>query len=442
MNTFDNKIKEVINKYNSDIDPNEIWEGIQNKRYTKKKKRRFAFIIIAASILLLFTISIFILKNTTKVNTLDTLNDNIIVENKNSLNANTIDKNISNKINLTVNSNLDDKIVSNKSNEREELINDFQNIINTTNQNLNLKTDKSKSENKKNLVAENNKETRNQRENKINKNILFLKLSKVINPLKHSHQLAYNFKQKTYIVEFRTKSNPSIELDIAANYILKQYSLLDKKSVLFMANKKENENSLEAFDVTFLIQKTISKNFSIYTGLNYGQIDSKLDFAYKESKTEEVETVTKMIVNSIKDTTSVYERAMIKSYYDVNEKIYNYRKYLRIPILLAYHGKITGISYEIRSGIDLNILTSNKGRAITPKGNTSLISATNINLEKKKTLGDFHFDLRFDIPISKNMILTYGPQYKLNLESLMQISSGFSQYNHSLGFNIGMKYKL
>ena len=51
MENFDRRIKSRLENYNSEIDPLDIWEGIQIKR-NKKKKRMGGFLWIAASIVL------------------------------------------------------------------------------------------------------------------------------------------------------------------------------------------------------------------------------------------------------------------------------------------------------------------------------------------------------------------------------------------------------
>ena len=440
MNNFEKKIKDRINKYKSDIDPIEIWEGIQNKRYPKKRKRRFAFLMLAASILLLLSISVALY---TLTNTKESINNSTIVELKESG---------SKKANSNINKeqdNLDNKITKYETS-------DFNNLteIKIERTILNVSSKKNKIAHKKtsNIIAyqainynelnsvhivEN--EFVNKDKDNRNINIAPLKLNTFF--LENTIYLQCKIFPFTYNLKNKIKSNPSIEFDIAGNYIFKQFILTDDNANVFMSNKKENESLLEAFDIFLLFKKPIYKKFNIWTGINYGQIDSKLNFSYTENKTEEVDTITKMIINSIKDTTKIYERTMIKSYYDIKESIYNYHMYLRIPVLLSYQGNIKNISYEIRSGVDINIFTYNKGRAITPEGKTTLLKETKSNLQRKQIFGDFHFDLKFDFPFSKNLILSCGPQYKINLNSLMENSAGFKLYQHSLGINAGLKYR-
>jgi hypothetical protein len=177
--------------------------------------------------------------------------------------------------------------------------------------------------------------------------------------------------------------------------------------------------------------------------LNYGQIDSKLVFSYKTVRQIEFDSaITKIIINNVYDSLKIYERTKTNAIYNVKEKIYNYKRYFRVPVMIVYNSNINSLKYQLRTGIDINILTINNGKAITPNGQMTVLKNTEINLLKNKIFGNFHFDILFEYPINYNISLLFGPQYKVNLESTMQNKAGFKHYRHSLGVSIGMKYNI
>jgi len=473
MNNFEYKIKNRLDNYNSEIDPYEIWEGIKAKQ-KQKKKRRWGFLWLAAAVLLLISIVIVnpfdknnpetqIAKNTNSPKTTSSVNPNS-GKNDSSLNDNnTSNQNADTKPNISNNdkSNIN-TIASNSQNKQRDNIaqnsgNDNSSITKIHNTfatagKVNIPGSASKTANKK----QNSNEVYSV-ENKDSKSIGTHNspvLTKVKNTylqtsIKHlvydRQLLALNYQpvlNKITPKNFFNKK-PYPEISIAANYIHNKFDLTDEASETFMQNVSENEKQLEAFDIYFTYNIPVYKNFSFVTGLNYGQIDSKLDFTYKEIREVEIDNaLTKVVYKSLTDTLKIYERAKTTGEFSIHDIKYNYRRYLRIPVLVAYSSKINSLGYEIRSGIDLNILTCSNAEAITPDGKTVALKKTDENLRKNHILGDFHFDLRLKYELNKHLIFTFGPQYKVNLTSLMQQKAGFNLYRHSLGLNVGAKFKI
>ena len=54
MKLVESKIKKRLEQYQSEIDPDEIWEGIQRKKYKKKKIRKKYLMISAVFLLFLY----------------------------------------------------------------------------------------------------------------------------------------------------------------------------------------------------------------------------------------------------------------------------------------------------------------------------------------------------------------------------------------------------
>ncbi len=465
MKNFEHKIKDRLNNYNSEIDPYEIWDGIQAKR-NKKKKRRWGFIWLAASVLLIVS-TVFIISSRHGSN-----NDNIVKLNKSNpikTSSKNIQKQHDNPVTNSKNSKAYELSASTKS-RNNHIENRSANIEYKSTESSDHYDIKTNNKIKKSKIREANtsiafndvltieKSTvkkSNPIENSTNNSeIITNKSKKLLNiqglniELKElsftPYSLAINFDPvpgKSRKHE-RFNSKPYPELAIAVNYTHNDYSLKNPASESFMSNVKNNEKQLESFDIFFGYNIPVYRGIGIFTGLNYGQIDSKLDFSFMDRKEIVIDSaLTKIVYKSLTDTLKIYERAKTNAIYEIHDVKYNYRRYLRIPLLLTYASSIKSLKYEMRVGADFNILTCNNAKTISPEGKTVSIEDTELNLNRNKILGDFHFDLRLEFKLNKNLAVLFGPQYKMSLGSLMQEKAGFDQYRHSIGVNIGAKYR-
>ncbi len=466
MNNFEHKIKNRLDNYNSEIDPYEIWDGIQAKR-NKKKKRRWGFIWLAASVLLIVS-TVFIISSRYGSN-----NDTIVKLNK----SNTVkisSKNIQKRHDIPVinskNSNDDELSAFTKSQKTNHIQNQSANIeYNSTESSdhydvkANNKLKKSKTREINTSIAftdvisieKSTVKKSSQIENSTNNSEIITNKSKELLNIQGlnielkelsftSYLLAINFDPvpgKSCKHE-RFNSKPYPELAIAGNYTHNDYSLKNPVSESFMSNVKNNEKQLESFDFFFGYHIPIYRGVGLFAGFNYGQVDSKLDFTFEDKKEIIIDsTLTKIVYKSLTDTLKIYERAKTNATYEIHDVKYNYRRYLRIPLLLTYASSIKSLKYEMRVGADFNIMTCNNAKTISQEGKTVSIEATELNLNRNKILGDFHFDFRLEFKINKNLAVLFGPQYKMSLGSLMQEKAGFDQYRHSIGVNIGAKYR-
>jgi len=451
MKNIEENIKNRIDNYGSEIDPSEIWVGIQNKMYPKKK-RRFLFYWIAASIIILFSLSlvlyieskpkqrIFITK--TKVKPILDKENKII---KNNFNSEPISNKNNHKIhqeNETLSNDISDKLIKDKNIE-------YTNINFNRNENsVNLKSHLPNKSFQKfnpsiNEIKNNESKVKNYKANGKNKSIVISH----INNIKTLNIDKFLLFPKLSSIKSKEKNNSNTKLSsyfdfsITPNYVFNKYSLSDSKSTDFYNNVKNNEVFLEAFDITVGYNQNVFRNIGIYTGINYGQIDSKLEYSFKEIKKVELDsTLSKIIINSVQDSLRIYERVKTNANYITKVISFKYQRYLRIPLLLTFTSKFSKVHYEIRTGIDFNILKINKGKTILPNGKVSDINDTDTNLLRNKLIGDFHLDLKIDYNLTPKLTLSLGPQYKVNIRSLMNKNAGFNHFQHKVGFNIGLKY--
>lgn len=447
MNNIENKIKEKLNQYYSEVNPDEIWRGIQRKRNAGKKRRR-AFLLPLIAAAFVTTIVIFWIGN--------------IPQNHNK--AKGAPEGFENKKNIKTQKNKEKNIKPDIAYHNKQKSNHIQDKDSKTfssssfryNQNIRPqystdrdfeKTNKNKIENnhvKNNSFFEVTKHKTDIDRKKRLKNILAYIRS--LHPQKIPYHKTLVLAQIPIARSASLKgqtNNINISLELTPEYTFSHFSLLDKEAKTFMLNKKNSEKFLESFDISFLASKKLYKNFGIYSGLIYSQIDTKMHFEYFSDIIElEDSVLTTVIINSITDTTKIYERTKVNKSYKTEEIIYNYRRYLKIPVMFYIRGNINRLAYEMRAGLDFNIFVSNKGKTVTPEGHTATLDDTAANMTRKPVLGDFHFDLRFRYKINDNIYLYSGPQYKFSAQNLMQKQAGFRLTYHHFGINSGLVMRL
>ena len=441
MNEFEEILKKRINRYKSEVDPEEIWEGIQRKRYPQKRKRRFLFVLAAAGILLFLITATFVISkslggnNKSKISKSDSVIDSNQIHSP-SYTENTFSSNKKDMAGKTQKTSVD--IVQTPQKTSSIPKTDFGRKINP----LFAGKEEYSNEKGEDEKAKVNKDEIKFIEHKEKEKFVVAYLNSNISLRGNTPKLNFEFIPKVFNNKSIRLPKAEIEFNLTPYYIHRQFSLQNDDATTFMTNKKDSEIYLEAFDISLYYKLPVYKNINVYTGLLYGQIDTKFNYYYKEIKEELKDSVlTKVIINSIVDTVRIYERAKTKNYYDVTEQIYNYHRYLRIPLSVGYSVNLNKLDLEIRAGIDFNIFTLDKGRTITPEGNTVMLSDTKNNLMKKNILGDFSLGLKMNYRLNNQMSLTAGPSYKISTFSQMQKVAGFNLYYHSFGLGVGMQYK-
>lgn len=454
MENFDKKIKEKINRYNSTVDPNEIWDGIQRKRKKDKKKIIIPLFRIAAIVILLIGFAVIfnledifynngINKESAKSSNIKILKNNLTrqidkSENlaaselnskksiSNNLHGSILQKNKNNNISSTTHKYLSDFYGSKSDllDHKTVKINDsgFQNsIIELVNTKSNLKDQNGFTTNENFIIK---------------LDIPLNQISRLQTNLKLTPQIFAALEKKKPIGKFN-----EISFDLTPQYALRQIIAKDENFKMYADNVRNHEKFLESFDVKFYFKKSIYKNFYFGSGLIYSQIDRKLDFAYKTSETyEDNNVLSRMVFNMPGDTIRYYSSKMVTANYEIKEKIYNYKRKIHLPILIGYFGNLGKLNFDISTGLNFILLDFSKGRIITPEGKTIDIKDDNINLLNKSILNNINFSINLRKRFSKNLYMNFGPEFKFGFNSYNR-SSGIKVIENSVGINLGLNYK-
>jgi hypothetical protein len=452
MENFDKKLKDKINTYNSSVDPELIWQGIQKKRNRDRKRRIIPMFWFAAILILLIGIPVvFNLENifSRKDITTELVKNN---SNKNSVNKNTDEEsdtgetiNNSSTSSLNIDNNLynsnlhTNKIlnISSKGNNKET------NIFNEKSEISDYKT------NKNNIsIIENNNDTlisntksgsgaiylADNSHVKINTSLY--QVIKINSDLNLTPQI-FETKEK----KKKDRKSSQICFAITPQYAFRQIKAADETSTTYAKNVQFNEKFLESFDINLLIKKPVYRSLYIASGLNYSQTDWKLDYTYMSSETYVDDSVlSRMVLNMPGDTIKYYSQKMVTANYEIQEKIFNYNRKIYIPIIIGYYGKIGKLNFDLNAGLDLALFDFSKGRIITPEGKTIDIKDPNNNLFHKSVLQNLRLSLTLQKRFSEKLFLNFGPEFKYGFNPYSD-SSGLKTNDNTIGFKTCLLYK-
>ncbi|MGE5356096.1 MAG: hypothetical protein ACM3PT_07630 [Deltaproteobacteria bacterium] len=449
MEIFDKKLKEKINKYNSTVDPELIWAGIQQKRQKDKKKRRFPF-LLAACILLLVGIPLAI--NFESI--IMKKNENISFKNPKSINPNPSVKNHgskpenyrTNQVVATAKPDPEINIIDDRpANNSHKKIANYSSNLNSFPESKNLLSGISQKEN----TAELQKTIDANDSGNKNKGIRYADNppEKIIIPLYQTDKSVKHVALRPPVISYEHKKKPNkksiyISLDAAPYFAYRQVKPMNESSSVFSERIKNHEKFLESFEINFLIRKPLFRNLYLGTGLAYSQTDWKLDYTYYSTESfEDNNALSKIVINRPGDTIRYYSQKMVNGNFEIKEKIYNYNRMIKLPLILGYNGRIGNIDFDVFTGINFGLFDYSRGRMITPEGKTIGIKDNENTLVNKNLLQNISVAISLTKKLGENFYFDFGPQFKYGFNSYSG-SSGIISNENSLGFKLGLRYKI
>lgn len=468
MESFDRKLKDKINDFSSEVDPEMVWKGIQQKRNKKRNKRRGFLLLFFATLSLLFLGLKYTLNEMTEKHEIDNSGkykseiEEIMKSKSHSIE--------NNQYNLEKNenkSNLKNSQPSKKDDQTDTLNNDV--VLKSKNENKYLQSEEKHTNNtepaeKWNIVLTENEDVINE---SAQGDFSVAQLKTKTNEWAEQYQSINNDLDKIKIIfeglemkELSILSSPmifepkeekknklingkySLAVNLIPNYVQSIYLTSDSLSNEIAGRSKSSEKYLEAFDVSALITRKINKRLSFGTGIKYKQYDTKFDYTYNEKgEVFQENAVYGLVINSPIDTQQIYRSRTKNGIYEVKEEIYNYRRTIQIPLIVTYNGNIKYLDYRIRASINFNIASFNKGRVVSPDGLTMEIGKFENAYIKNPLIGDLGFQFS-GIKKYRNFEIEIGPYYNINITSFADKNLKYRQIQNSFGLLLGMKYDL
>ena len=189
-----------------------------------------------------------------------------------------------------------------------------------------------------------------------------------------------------------------------------------------LVNQKEKV-LMNSFSINARIDKPVTKNISLKTGLQFLQTHQRVSYNY--------ETVDQMVnISSSSNDTTVFARLQSKQ--SIVKGTYNS---LSIPVLVSYHTNGTKFSLGATAGVLVNVLSWYGGK-VPDAASSQVLSAESTFRSNTGT------SLYGGITIAKqvgNFQLFAEPHIQYTLSSITKNSASFQQKITRYGFGIGIR---
>lgn len=178
-----------------------------------------------------------------------------------------------------------------------------------------------------------------------------------------------------------------------------------------------------------------SSGFEIITGLSRHSIVEKFQYQFTYS-------LTQVTVESIEIDGDVVTIQQMNTTYRsfINKKYFNRQNYIQVPVMVGYKYDKGRWGIGIRSGLYANYLYSTSGKLADINGEDILLDAENdYRFESKFGMGVI-LGLTMDVDLSKHLTFSMSPNFRYNITD-QSPSSNLSQKYMMIGGQVGLSYK-
>ncbi len=442
-----NKILEHhVSIHESEVDPQEIWEGILEKQKPTKRRRFLFYFKMFLPIVLLVGLSPFILtdedqadiamlqpvENHTPVSEYQrTANPLSSIKEKTAqhLGVSTSTKTVSTtELNVASASTNEYKEATtvNESLSTSEL-----KISNFTSPFRQVKTPVSNQKNTIQISAINSNS--NFATKKISRPKLNLPLLPIlISPFKNFEQ---TIPSKEIVVN-RTFNQATLTLGLTGGMgYIHSHSSIQNPASTYLAARSDSEKPLEAINVNLEAMLLLPSSWSLGTGLRYSRLSEELDWTDKyltDSAGNILSTIeTDTEGNSISDFSSANQNELLYSD-EIRSVHYNSHYFIDLPISLGYEKILGRIRTNIFAGTAFNVLSRSEGRYLNQD---LLISEYGMDSKLKASLS-YRAGFQMQFPLANRLAFLSRLEY----ENRKFTHLGYYKRYSTISLNIGMNY--
>lgn len=228
--------------------------------------------------------------------------------------------------------------------------------------------------------------------------------------------------------KIHSEKTPALELMVAgygnSRNVYDQTSQLRTNGVIAFGPINTKEKVLmHSIGITARINKPLTKNLSIKTGLQFLQTRQATSYTY--------ETVNQtMTINSLSTDTTVFAR--LQSRQSEIKGTYNS---FSVPVLMSYHTNAARVSFGATTGVLINVLSWYEGR-VPDAGNGQVAAAKNVF--RAHTGTSLYAGLTAARQVGSFQIFA-EPHIQYSLSSITKNSASFRQKITGYGFGIGIR---
>lgn len=439
-------LKQHIDAHESPVDPNEIWEGIKQKRQRPKKRGIYLFI----PLLMLLSIAGLLYLNKSELS-LDTSMhaqtyqsteqsaiENIIEDrsqNNNEISEvavefeNTTPNNKSNPISRNLRKEISSQVPS--STFTRTFSAPFQSPINNTFQ-LFSSSQKIEEPLLKQKVNE-----------QFNSQLLLKKPTINITPilpirprtLELLRESVINLENKIIPIK-KKKRKPLLGIELAAGMVSKNLHSIDPSLVSLSEDKQTFENPLDLYSLRLLLDIPVINNFSLGLGLSYTRINEQFNWSGTFMRNEKGDILA--IESYDAEGTPLFNYTSGVYFEEVDQNINHYNQYnlVDIPVSISYHHSLFNrLGLDLSAGLNINVSESFDGYLFTEDNVPTALEDRNEYISFSTAP---YLKAGLSIPVLNRASLNMGAEY--NMRRMNERTSSWTY--SSMGGYLGLYFNL
>ncbi len=465
MGEFEKDIRDMFVDFEVPIDTENLWREVEGKLDKKKRKFGFWWIFSGTAVLIIVFVLGIVFFNNSQGNTQNkglnlvknqsnTSFDNTDKENKIKKNTNEIEESTIAKLEDSENKNITEKRNHYHNNNNNNTPIAGTNILENNNIN-NIQVNNNIYINNNKYISIYNKNDYNNKStalksiytDKYGNDIKLVKsfgLKNAIKSIEYSREefdITGLVKHQYFDIDGKKSNNLSfsyaMDFDLGVAFAEKYLKSTSQDYNYYKKQRMETESLLEAFCSNILFNVRHKSGLFIRTGINFTQIDelfSDIDSIDIEKNTN---GVTEVFTDEKGEAIASSGELKLIEHRVWNMNMYNYYRFLDIPLYLGYSINFNKAILEIESGISYNILFLRKGQIVGEKGFPVDISEGE-NIFKTSTGLNLMSGIRFLYPI-KGHLFYIEPNLRYSLQKITADEYPLPQKYLNYGVKLGYR---
>lgn len=203
------------------------------------------------------------------------------------------------------------------------------------------------------------------------------------------------------------------ELQAIPYYSQKRFTALDDLGREWQATRESTESYLESFQVNALLRYQHSSGIYAHAGIGYGQIDEKVQLDTEDFMDITVDTITIIVINTDGSRDTTRGPVMGTSETDLNAEVYNYHRMIELPFAIGYEFPVNNkIGIYADFGGSLNLAVFRQGYTVMDRTDLIPFDSTSRPVYKTSTGFKIKSSLGIRYYTSSGITLSAGPEIR------------------------------
>jgi hypothetical protein len=236
-----------------------------------------------------------------------------------------------------------------------------------------------------------------------------------------------------------------LEVYGSPDYTMRSFSNSSPVFNNYISYRKENEDSRNGFSAGVRIAKNLGEKTVLKTGINYSQINERLQLVTQNEKQITQIVTIRTIIRGIGDTLFIRDTSYFEQSGTRYRTTYNRYRFIDIPVLFSYEfGNPDIVSFAINAGPVINVTSFYRGEVLDTLLRPVKISTnTGVGVNNWRNNIGLGVIASFSVykRINSNMQIFAEPYFRYNFKPVSQNINLVNQRYSISGMQLGIRYK-